>query len=126
MNAAPNMALETRFIPFASILGTLEWSCAHCGCVQRSKLSRQQYVITCRECKCSFEHGSVFRPPVPRRSGVKPRDIQMDLAPLRRALTRPRRLSDRGCVNVELDNHVDQVVNSDHAADHADAGDPDR
>src|SRR5580765_159622 len=125
MNAAPNAVPETPFLPFATIWGTIAWSCMHCGHVQKSKLSRGQYILKCKQCERRIEHGSAFRLPVPGRNrNVKPRDIQIDLAPLRRALVRPRRLSDRGCI-IDLDfadySLDDEVVNTDHV----DATDPD-
>ena len=92
--------VSTRFLAMSCIMGTIEWSCPRCGHVQRDKLSRMQYKIRCRRCHVTYEHGSVFRPPVRGRNRAKPRDIQLELAPLRRSLTLRRRLSDRECINV--------------------------
>lgn len=74
-------------------------------------MNRTQYRVTCRneECRRTLEHVDGFRPVLARRESVKikPRDVMLDLAPMRRALMLPRRLSAHQPLNVMLNEDGD-------------------
>lgn len=65
--------------------GTLNWSCPYCGQVQSSKVGKRAWHLQCRasDCRRKIIFCFLLKPAgKPRRKGVLPRDMMVELAPI--------------------------------------------
>lgn len=96
------LARKPRFQPMVGVRGRIIWCCPYCGTIQSILSWPGMYRFTCKaeDCGITLEWGFTIRPPCPGQA--KPPDTIMDLAPIRKALWRPRRLSARDWIHDDL------------------------